>query len=273
MQNEQHTWNPQKAFLQHALIGGILFLGLAHLILNFWELPARWMAVLALVLLPAFIGITAFLTGRLTPHLAQMPSRRILLFLVASALLGGFTTWRVHRLPEAYQSITITPLSGQISLMEIKSNSQPLDLAKVAQESNWRVENGIYQALPGSAPLSFSFKTTVDKPIVLLFLSSPQGGVAKIKFNAHTLQIDLSDRKPGQTALQLTSEYRRVPGGLFHFLLVFTLAFTFGSMVFLLLSLQEIGQKNLPIKPITKSHKRNLLLLALLGALVYTFNA
>lgn len=263
-----------KTWSQPALIGSLLFLGLAHPILNFWELPALWMAALSLALLPIFIATTAFVCARLTTHLTQMPQARILLFLLAATLFGGFIAWRVYRLPATYQSITITPIRGQVGLLEIKSDEQPITLEKAAQESGWRIENGTYHATPDSAPIAVSIKTAVDQPIILLFLTSPQGGVANIKFNARTFQIDLFNKQPGQTTLRVTSEYRGIPGWLFHFLLVFAATFTFGSIIFFLLSVQEIGQKNAPAQSAaSKSHQRNLLILALLGFCVYTFNA
>ena len=273
MPNKQNISNQFKSWSQPAFFGGILFFGLAHPILNFWELPAAWMITLLLVFIPVFAAKTVFFSTRISPHLAQMSGTHIFVFLLAAALFGGFMTWRLYRLPEAYQSITITPVGEQVSLIEIKSNYQPLILEKAALKSGWRSENGFYHATPGSAPLSFSFKTVVDKPVVLLFLTSPQGGTAQVKLNSQKSQIALFNDRPGQTTLRLVSDYRGIPGWLFNSLLIFSAFFTFGSITFLLLVIQDIGQTNSPVQPVCfKAHNRNLFILAVFGFIVCLFN-
>lgn len=274
MPNKKNISSQLKSWIHAALLGGIFFLGLAHPILNFWELPAAWMITLFLVFVPVFTAATVFVSARLAPRMARMNRARIFLFLIAAAAFGGFATWRLHRLPEAYQSITITPVSGQVGLVEVKSNYQPLHLEKAALESGWRGENGFYHAAPNSAPLSLSFKTVVDKPVVLLFLTSPQGGAAQIRLNAQTAQATLLSDKPGQTTLRLASDYRGIPGWLLRFFIIFAAVFSFGVIFFLLLVLQEIGQKNLPAQAVNANmRKRNLLLLAIAGFFIYLFNA
>ncbi len=275
MENKQNTLSTFRAWFKLTLVGSILFLGLAHPVVNFWELPAALMIIIALSFAPVFTGAAALFSTRLAPLLAQITRQRLLLLLLAALVLGSFITWRVYRLPESYQSVIITPVGEYVGLIEIKSNYDPIFLEKAALDSNWRIENGVYHATPNSAPLSLSFKTAVNRPVVLIFLTSPQGGLAQVQFNAQTpYQVSLSNDRPGQTTLRLVSDYRGIPGWLFNFFLSFAAIFAFGSLTFLLLIIQEIGQKASPAQPATtKIHIRNLLLLALFGCINYLFNA
>ena len=205
-----------KLWLKYALPGLLLFLGMAHHTVNFWELPALWMFLLFLVFTPLLVGLIVFWGGKLAPHLGQIPKKRLLLFLLAALLVGGFVTWRLYRIPSAHHTVTISPLpGGQVGLLEVKGDFQVIPLQKAALESGWREEGGAYYATATSRPISLAFRAPAAKPVNVLFLTSPEGGAAEVSLNFQTARIELSNDRPGQSTLRLASDYRSIPGWIF----------------------------------------------------------
>lgn len=225
-------------------------------------------------LLPLSIGGMAIVFRRFGPLVKRIPKPTLTLYLLAALLLGGFVTWRACRLPQSYQTLTITAITGQVTLAEIKNNGNPLPLEKSALESGWQVQEGLIHAAQESKPLRLTFQTPIGQPITLLFLTSPEGGAAQVALNGRKNWPNLDSERMGQTALRLTAEYRGLPGEAFRFLLLFSSLFSFGAIGLLLLVIQHIGQENLPLKTAPAGmHQRNLLILSLAGLCVYTFNA
>ncbi len=225
-------------------------------------------------LLPLSIGGMAIVFRRFGPFVKRIPKPTLTLYLLAALLLGGFVAWRACRLPQSYQTLTITAITGQVTLVEIKNNGNPLPLEKSALESGWQVQEGLVHAAQESKPLRLTFQTPIGQPITLLFLTSPEGGAAQVALNGRKSWPNLDSERMGQTALRLTAEYRGLPGEAFRFLLLFSSLFSFGAIGLLLLVIQHIGQENLPKKTAPAGmHQRNLLILSMAGLCVYTFNA
>ncbi len=251
-----------------------MFVSLSHHLLNFWEWPGLWMLAGLFTLLPLSIGGMAIVFRRFGPFVKRIPKPTLTLYLLAALLLGGFVTWRICRLPQSYQTLTITAITGQVTLVEIKNNGNPLTLEKSALESGWQVQEGLIHATQESKPLRLTFQTPIGQPITLLFLTYPEGGMAQVALNGRKSWPNLDSERMGQTALRLTAEYRGLPGEAFRFLLLFSSLFSFGAIGLLLLVIQHIGQENLPQKTTPAGmHQRNLLILSLAGLCVYTFNA
>lgn len=265
----------QKVPLRSVLIGIFLFFGVMHHLANYWELPARQMLSRLVVLLPIFIGATAFLFRRFEPFVRRVPRLTLAVYLLAATVGGGFLTWRLYRLPASYQRLIITPLNGQVGLIEVKSDSVPISFEKAAIESGWQSRDGVYYAGPEAQSLLLSFKAPANRPITLLFLTSPQGGGVQVKLNAQAPRlVTLSSSSSGQAILRLSSDYRGIAGRAFEFLLVLFSLSTFSTLIFALLMIQDLGQKKLPARSLhIKAHVRNLLLLMALGLGVYSFNA
>ncbi len=225
-------------------------------------------------LLPLSIGGMAIVFRRFGPLVKRIPKPTLTLYLLAALLLGGFVTWRACRLPQSYQTLTITAITGQVTLVEIKNNGNPLPLEKSALQSGWQVQEGLVHTAQESKPLRLTFQTPIGQPITLLFLTSPEGGTAQVALNGQKSWPNLDSEGMGQTALRLTAEYRGLPGEAFRFLLLFSSLFSFGTIGLLLLVIQHIGQENLPKKTAPAGmYQRNLLILSLVGLCVYTFNA
>ncbi len=225
-------------------------------------------------LLPLSIGGMAIIFRRFGPFVKRIPKPTLTLYLLAALLLGGFVAWRTCRLPQSYQTLTITAITGQVTLVEIKNNGNPLPLEKSALESGWQVQEGLVHAAQESKPLRLTFQTPIGQPITLLFLTSPEGGTAQVALNGRKSWPNLDSERMGQTALRLTAKYRGLPGEAFRFLLLSSSLFSFGAIGLLLLVIQHIGQENLPLKTAPAGmHQRNLLILSLAGLCVYTFNA
>lgn len=251
-----------------------MFVSLSHHLLNFWEWPGLWILAGLFTLLPLSIGGMAIAFQRFEPFVKPIPKSTLTLYLAAALLLGGFVTWRAYHLPQSYQTLTITAMTGQVALVEIKNNGNPLPLEKSALESSWQVQEGLIRAAQESKPLHLTFQTPVGQPITLLFLTSPQGGTVQVALNGRKDWLNLNSEPMGQTALRLTAEYRGLPGAAFRLLLLFSSLFSFGVIGLLLLVIQHIGQENLPAKTShARIHQRNLLILSLAGLCVYTFNA
>ena len=225
-------------------------------------------------LLPLSMSGMAIIFRQFGPFVSRIPKPTLTLYLIAALLLGGFVTWRTYRLPQSYQTLTITPMTGQVALVEIKNNGNPLPLEKSALESGWQVQEGLVHAAQESKPLRLTFQTPTGQPITLLFLTSSEGGTAQVTLNGQMSWLSLDSERMGQTALRLTAKYRGLPGDAFRFLLLFSSLFSFGIIALLLLVIQHIGQENLPQKTAPAGmHQRNLLILSMAGLCVYTFNA
>lgn len=251
-----------------------LFFGVMHHLANYWELPARQMLSWLVILMPIFIGVTAFLFQRFETLVRRVPRLTLVVYLLVATVGGGFLSWQLYHMPTSYQKLTITPLDGQVGLIEVKSDGVPVAFGKVALESGWQFRDGIYYAEPEAQSLLLFFKTRANRPITLLFLTSPQGGGAQVKLNAQAPRLVTLTGSSGQTILRLSSDYRGIPGVAFEFLLFLFSFSTFSTLIFVLLIVQELGQKNLPARSLhTKAHVRNLLLLMVLGLGVYSFNA
>ena len=251
-----------------------MFVSLSHHLLNFWELPGLWMLAGLFTLLPLSMSGMAIIFRQFGPFVSRIPKPTLTLYLIAALLLGGFVTWRTYRLPQSYQTLTITPMTGQVALVEIKNNGNPLPLEKSALESGWQVQEGLVHAAQESKPLRLTFQTPTGQPITLLFLTSSEGGTAQVTLNGQMSWLSLDSERMGQTALRLTAKYRGLPGDAFRFLLLFSSLFSFGIIALLLLVIQHIGQENLPQKTAPAGmHQRNLLILSMAGLCVYTFNA
>lgn len=261
-------------WLKPAVTGTLLFVGLSHHLLNLWEWPGLWILAGLLTLLPLSIGGAAIGFRRFGPFVKRIPTPTLTLYLFAALLLGGFVTWRTYRLPESYQTLTITPMTRQVALVEIKNNGNPLPLEKSALESGWQVQEGLVHAAQESKPLRLTFQTPTGQPIALLFLTSSEGGTAQVTLNDQMSRMSLYSEGMGQTTLRLTAEYRGLPGEAVRFLLLFSSLFSFVFIALLLLIIQHIGQENLPQNTASAGiHQRNLLILSLAGFCVYTFNA
>lgn len=256
------------------LTGTLLFVSLSHHLLNFWELPGLWMLAGLFTLLPLSMSGMAIIFRQFGPFVSRIPKPTLTLYLIAALLLGGFVTWRTYRLPQSYQTLTITPMTGQVALVEIKNNGNPLPLEKSALESGWQVQEDLVHAAQESKPLRLTFQTPTGQPITLLFLTSSEGGTAQVTLNGQMSWLSLDSERMGQTTLRLTAEYRGLPGEAFRFLLLFSSLFSFGTIGLLLLSIQHIGQENLPPKNAPVGiHQRNLLILSLLSLSIYSLNA
>ncbi|MCG2788178.1 MAG: glycosyltransferase family 39 protein [Anaerolineae bacterium] len=239
--------NKLKPWLVYALAGIFLFFGIAHHALNFWELPALQMLLIFALFAPMLAALFAFMAHRLSPHLARIPKSHLLLLCLMAAAISFFISWRIHRVPEVFQTVTVAPLNGQVGLLEVKGNFQVIPLYKAAIESNWQEKDGTYFATPDSKALSVSFKAPANKPITILFLSSPQGGAAEVTLNRQSArQVELINDSNGQVTTRLVSDYRNLPGQLFFALLIVADIVTFELLALGLLLLQEIGQQAQP---------------------------
>ncbi len=236
--------NNIKPWLVYALAGIFLFFGIAHHALNFWELPALRILLIFALFAPLLTVVFAFVARRLSPHMALIPRGRLLLLLLVAVSISAFISWRIYRAPEVFQTVTVTPLNSQVGLLEIKGNFQIIPLYKAALESNWQEKDGAYFATSASKPLSVSFKAPANKPVTILFLSSPQGGSAEVTLNRQSArQVELTNDNNGQVTARLVSDYRGLPGWLFVALLVLADIVTFELLALGLLLLQEIGQQ------------------------------
>ncbi len=260
-----------KRWLSAAALGALLFLGIAHHTVNFWELPALWMSGLFIVFVPLLTALFAILGNRFSPHLKQISSKRISLLFLAALVIGGFVSWRVYRVPNTYQHVIITPLTGQVGLLELKGNFQIISLRQAALASGWRTEGQAYYASPASQPLAVSFKAPANQPVIALFLTSPQGGTATVKLNFQTGQVELSKDPPGQLTLRLVSEYRGLPNWIFIPLLLIADLVTFGLTTLLLLILQEIGATAAKREPAPVA-RFDLLILLAIGIVLHLVN-
>lgn len=262
-----------KYWLMHTLAGSLVFLGAAHHLLNLWELPAWRIFLLLLLFLLPLARLSAFLVDRLMPRLTEIPKNRLVLFGLIALLLSGFISWRLYRLPDSYQQITLTPLAGQVGLIEVKANFQVIPLQKAAVESGWREQDGIYYPGESALPLTVSFQAPAGKPVTALFLTGPQGGRVDASLNLQRQQVDLLNERDGQTTLRLISGYRGLPAWLF--LPLFTLAelITFGLGILLLMLLQELGERRLSPVPINARQVRiDLAILLTIGLILHLIN-
>lgn len=262
-----------KFWLKHALAGSLVFLGAAHHLLNLWELPAWRILLLFLLFLLPLARLSAFLMGRLVPRLTEIPRNRLVLFGLIALLLSGFISWRLYRLPNSYQQVTLTPLAGQVGLIEVKANFQVIPLQKAAAESGWREQDGIYYPGESALPLNVSFQAPAGKPVTALFLTGPRGGRVDASLNLQRQRADLLNERNGQTTLRLTSGYRSLPAWLF--LPLFTLAelITFGLGILLLMLLQEFGERRSSASPVNAGQARlDLAILLTLGTILHLIN-
>jgi hypothetical protein len=262
-------------WLAYASTGVLFFFGVAHHTLNFWERPGWQMLLLMLLGSPLFVFALKLMANKMRPHVSATSKGRLILFGFLVLAVSSFISWRIHRLPEAFQTVRVTSLNGEVRLLEVKGNYEVIPLYKAAGESNWQEsEEKSYQATPDSSPIILHFKAPPYKPVTVLFLTSPQGGAAQVKLNHQRVQAaELYSQQSGQHRVRMVSDYRGIPGGLFAGMLILADMLTFGLLAFGLLVLQEIGQKN----PIKAQKKRNwmrtdILILLAVGIALHTIN-
>jgi hypothetical protein len=265
--SHKHLW-------KYAFPGLLVFVALGHRLINFWELPLFWMILEFLVLFPLLTFLTACLVHVLSPHLALIPGKKLLLFSLAALLLGSFITWRTYRSPEVLHEVIVVPLGGQVGLLEIKGGGEIISLQDTAIKSGWRQDGYAYFANPGAKPISVSFRSAVNQPVTVLFLTSPDGGAVEVSFNAQSGRAELAASTGGQTTLRFTTDYRRIPGWFFISLMVFADIFMFSGAGFILLLIQDIGHRRMALRPaVSPPHRRNLAILILLGLGLHFFNS
>ncbi|PWH12544.1 MAG: hypothetical protein DDG60_12600 [Anaerolineae bacterium] len=263
-----------RTWFKPALAGTLFCFSLAHHLLNLWEWPGIWILTGLAVLYPLCVGAAVFIFGLHARVLATLPRRVLALYVLTALLAGLFITWRTDRIPQSYQSLTITPQVGQIALVEIKNNGIPLPIENTTLATGWQQQDSFFLASAEATPLQFTFQSPAGQPISLLFVTSPQGGTAQVTLNQRNLQVNLFSEQHGQTTLRLTADYRGLPGQAFRLFLLAANLFTFTAIGFLLLILQQIGQKTISPAPLPATvHRRNLLLLSVTGLCVYAFNA
>jgi 4-amino-4-deoxy-L-arabinose transferase-like glycosyltransferase len=262
-------------WLAYASTGVLFFFSIAHHTLNFWERPGWQMLLLILLGSPLFVFAIKLMANKMRPHVSAISKSRLILFGLLVLAVSSFISWRIHRLPEAFQTVRVTSLNGEVRLLEVKGNYEVIPLYKAAGESNWQEsEEKSYQATPDSSPLILHFKAPPYKPVTVLFLTSPQGGAAQVKLNHQRVQAaELYSQQSGQHRVRMVSDFRGIPGGLFAGMLILADMLTFGLLAFGLLVLQEIGQKN----PIKAQEKRNwmrtdILILLAVGIALHTIN-
>jgi 4-amino-4-deoxy-L-arabinose transferase-like glycosyltransferase len=243
-------------WLAYTLAGILFFFGVAHHSLNFWEQPGLQMFLIALIGAPLFVILLWFVANKMRPHVHAIPKSRLLLFGLLVIAVSLFISWRIHRLPEVSQTVTVTPLNMEVRLLEVKGHYEVVPLYKAAGESSWQEsEKESFQANPSAAPLTLNFKAPPNKPVTVLFLTSPQGGAAEVRLNNQAVRLaELHSEQPGQHRVRLVSDYRGIPGGIFAGMLILADLLTFGLLAFGLLVLQEVGQAAQP-KPVPNDKK------------------
>jgi 4-amino-4-deoxy-L-arabinose transferase-like glycosyltransferase len=265
--SHKHLW-------KYAFPGLIVFAALGHRLINFWESPLSWMLLEFLFLFPLLTLLTACLVRALSPHLALISGKKLLLFSLAALLVGSFVAWRTYRSPEVLHEVTVAPLSRQVGLLEIKGGGEVISLQDTALKSGWQQDGYAFFAAPGSAPISVSFRSAVNQPVTVLFLTLPDGGAVEVSVNAQSGRAELSDATPGQAALRFATDYKGVPGWLFTGLLAFADIFMFSGAGFILLLIQHIGQGRIASQLVASPpHRRNLAILILLGLGLHIFNS
>jgi 4-amino-4-deoxy-L-arabinose transferase-like glycosyltransferase len=259
------------------VLGTMIFLSLAHHAFNYWELPALSMFLLFLILVPIIVCGLFILGNWLRPHIFQISKPKLILYLAESLLISLFITWLGFRVPASYQTITITPnlsSSQVIGMLELKAGRGLIPFQTVALQSNWQETNGIWYAQHHSRPMTVIFKCEANAPIRLLFEATPQSGSVKISLKYTAKQLDLSQTNTNITVVQFTSRYRGIPNGIFIPALMLLDIITFGTLILLLLVLQELGQifTARPVMDNTSPPAFDLGLLLGLGLLLHLLN-
>lgn len=260
----------------YALVGFFLFASIAHHLANIWERPATTILVIFVVGYPLVLLPFVILAERLRPHLIGIPMSRLLILLAVALILSGFVSWRLYRLPLAYQTILITPqvsLAKEVGLIEAKANGLVIPLEQATEMYGWQKRDGGYYATPDARPLQLTFQSVVNRPIILLFQTSPTGGAVNVRLNAQEAGTALVNSRDGQRRISLQTEYRGIPNWLFVSILTIADILTFGLLAGLILCLQELGSVGSQIqKESPHFQQRDLIILFVVGIILHTNN-
>jgi len=260
-------------------LGSAVFLSFAHHAIRFWEFPAWIMTAVFILGASLLTWLLSRVLSKLTPRVERIPAKRFVLLVVFAVLSGGFFSWRVYQVPDDYQSMTITPnltREQTVKLVELKADGTIVRLKEAARLSDWQEQGGAYYATKDSKPITLSFRRAVNAPVSILFKRQPQGGRVQVAFEHEIGQINLQGAQNEEAALEFTTRYRGLPNWLFIPALILIDLITFSSLAFVILLLQEFGQKQVSVRKEAvgrfASHRLNLIILLGAGLLLHSIN-
>jgi hypothetical protein len=276
----RHFTDNRARWLMSMLPGAVIFLSIAHHVIDFWEQHPALMITLMIVFLPIFAVGFFLISKKIASALSQTRGRRVFLYGLAALLIGSVITWRLYHVPSNDQTLTITPVlaEGQtLALAELKANGEVIALEQAALESGWEEAEGVLYADESARPLTISFQCPVNSPVSVLLATSPQSGTADITFEGEHLRADLSSPTEGVDEILFSSTYYGLHGGVFLLLLVLIDLLAFGALLVIALILQDLGQASTLHRSATEnrfpSHRAGLALLMGLGVLLHILNA
>ena len=271
------TKNKQFSFLASFVLSNIVFFNLSPMLIKFWELPAREMLLVFLLCVPLLTLLFYWVNKKLFYLVNEIPVKRIIVLGITAMMLGIFFALAF---PHIFTStVILTPkLIGneRIDLMEVKLNGHVIPVSDLAEGYGWDVINSSsVAALKNSRPMQIKTSSPVNKPVSLLFASSPESGEVKVTYWGSSKEILLKSEDFGETAYSFKIRYRNFPPWLFIIFLTGIDIFAYGIYAFILFLIQEKGQiliANDTNRHVLKDHRVGLLILALLSVALHLLN-
>lgn len=263
---------------KNLLFGSVIYLSFAHHFIDIWARPALTIIILFALGTLIFVFIIDFLARKISPYLTKIEQKRFYLFILVSALVSLFIAWRIYKVPDSYQSLTIEPLvtGGQtVELIEVKANSVIVDVAKIAKDNGWDENNGYLVASHSSRPITVSFVSTANTPVYILFQSSPDSSKVRFFLGNQTDEANLYSTVDNEMLFEMQSRYRNLPNWLFLPALFIMDVIALGMMTMFLLLMQELGQKEAQQKTeniASIGHNKHILILLLFGSVLHLLN-
>jgi hypothetical protein len=262
----------------YAIFGILIFLGSGHHLLNFWEQPVIKMLLLFLFFAPLYTMGLFFFGKWISPQVEKSGKKRFYLLIASALIVGSLFSLKFYRSPEAYHLLEIIPsLEGteRIELVEVKADKSVLEIRdNEISEANWKRDGELIIATENSQPLKISFKSKANTPVIILLSAFHEGGEIEAFLGKEIGEISTYRQDRGHTTLRLISQYRVIPNWLFSPLLALADIVFFGSIILLLLLIQERGMS--VSESSTKgsvNHRKNLLILLSTTFILHLFNS
>lgn len=264
------------SFLAAFILSNIIFFNLAHLLIKFWELPAREMILVYLFCISLFT-MFFFKTKKILIHLAGGIPLKRLVSLALTAIILGIVFTLVF--PHIFTStVIIAPeIRGDknIELLEVKANGHVVPVNHLAEGYGWDSSNSSVIASKNSRPMQIKISSPVNKPVSLLFSSSPESGTVIVTYGKNTDELLLTSVNSGETVYSFTTRYRNFLPWLFQVFITGIDILAFSIYAFILFLLQEKGQGLISDNKMLEkfpSHRTGLLILIFLSFAMHLLN-
>jgi 4-amino-4-deoxy-L-arabinose transferase-like glycosyltransferase len=266
-----------KVIIIPIILSSAIFFNLAHLLINYWEQPARAMILTFVLCVPLFSWLLVILQKRINIQISFITRKRLVSLILTSLILGTALTLAFQHVFTT--TVIVSPIlsnNQQVELLEVKANGHILPIIDNAAGYGWKTENNAIIASQSSQPMKIKLQASVNAPVQLLFKTSPESGNVIISYGTNKKELALNSLDSGEALYSFPIRYRNFPNWLFQPFLLMTDIIAFAFYALIIFILQEKGQKVLldgDKKEVFFSHGVSLAILLTISAVLHLISA